>query len=527
MLPDLQFHKKLNYRTKLFLILVGTIVPLFGIVSFSFYEAFATGIDQRIFEQLHSVRSLKEKQIKQYIVKAKTTAELKDLPFNKLENQTSKEISDSLFNSLLIPVFDILLHREGLGHSGESYLVDSTKNLMSPSRFVNENEGQIMANTDPVALALRGLSGRGIYKDYRGIEVYSSYSSIDIFGRPMALLSEIDFEEGRSPIVALRNKMIAISFIILGLIIILAYIISNAISKPIRLMGKYLSEVTKNNRNISIAIPQSEDDIADMFRNLKDLIDAKEDAIKFAESLNYDNLESVHTENSSQLGLALLNMKNNLIEEKLKKNEIRRDSIKKVKEAEYNERIRLARDLHDGVGPLLTYLKLQVDAFNGLSQVEKTNLKDTIRQVITEVKTVSKNLMPTVLDDFGLITALENQIIELNRNGNIKATLNAHTEVDEKKLSNEIKNAVYRISQELINNAVKHSDGNEIICSISIFEDYISLSVSDNGKGFDQGYEDNGMGLMNVKDRLEILNGSFVMSRSDHWTILETEIPTK
>lgn len=528
MLSDPQFHKKLNYRTKLFLILVGTIIPLFGIVSFTFYREFTAGIDNRIFEQLNSVRSLKYRQIKQYVDKANLSDTLQDLTAISESKILAIQNGDTTQFLSLSPIFDILLHREGLGDSGESYLVDSTKKLVSPSRFISRSEqDKIIANTIPVDLALRKTKGQGIHKDYRGIWVFSSYSNIDILGKRMALLSEIDFEEGRKPIIALRNKMIGISFFVIILIVVLAYIISNAIAKPVRLMGKYLTEVTENNHSIPISIPESGDDIADMFRNLKDLVDAKEDAIKFAESLNYNDLEYAHTENRSNLGLALLNMKNKLLEEKQQKDEIRRDSIKKIKEAEYKERLRLARDLHDGVGPLLTYLKLQIEAFDSLTTQEKTTIKNTILQIISEVKMVSKNLMPTVLDDFGLIAALENQVNEFNRNDQIKVTLNAHSELDEMKLSNEIKNAVYRIAQELIHNAIKHSGASQIICSVSIFEDYVSLTVSDNGTGFKNDRDNNGMGLMNIKDRIETLNGMFVSERNEGWTVLEIEIPIK
>ncbi|HPN68281.1 MAG TPA: hypothetical protein PLZ32_02145, partial [Saprospiraceae bacterium] len=170
MLSDPQFHKKLNYRTKLFLILVGTIIPLFGIVSFTFYIEFTAGIDNRIYEQLNSVRSLKYRQIKQYVEKASLKDTLQDLKAISENRYLAIQKRDTTLYLSLAPIYDILLHREGLGDSGESYLVDSTKQLISPSRFIPRSEKEVIyANTIPVDLALRKKKGQGIHKDYRGI----------------------------------------------------------------------------------------------------------------------------------------------------------------------------------------------------------------------------------------------------------------------------------------------------------------------------------------------------------------------
>ncbi|MDR0436780.1 MAG: sensor histidine kinase [Bacteroidales bacterium] len=175
-------------------------------------------------------------------------------------------------------------------------------------------------------------------------------------------------------------------------------------------------------------------------------------------------------------------------------------------DGETQERTRIARDLHDGLGSLLSAVKLnlnQTKKNTDLKGKDLTRFDETLKMLdnsISEMRHIAHHLMPDVLSRFGLKTALTDfcnsiPIVEFNYFG------------DEKRLSAEMEVIVYRIAHELINNALKHSEASQIVVQIVQESDRLMLTVEDNGKGFDLNTTPMSMGLTNIRTRTASFGG--------------------
>lgn len=179
---------------------------------------------------------------------------------------------------------------------------------------------------------------------------------------------------------------------------------------------------------------------------------------------------------------------------------------------EENERKRFAKDVHDGLGPLLSVIKMLVSGIKDTNTVE-TNLKivNNTRQVIDEaietIREISTNLSPHILNSFGLKVALESFInkLKLVQDVEVKFVSNIMKE----RFNYNIEVIMYRIICELINNTLKHAEAKTI--NISLFKESTTLQLkySDDGKGFieESSLINMGMGLDNMINRLKSVNG--------------------
>jgi signal transduction histidine kinase len=185
-----------------------------------------------------------------------------------------------------------------------------------------------------------------------------------------------------------------------------------------------------------------------------------------------------------------------------------------VLQGEETERSRMARDLHDGLGGLLSGVKLSLSSMKGnvflsSGNVEKFDhalgLLDTS---IRELRRVAHNMMPEVLVKFGLNEALSDFCNSIN---NQSVQIHYQFYGIEKRIDSSYEINTYRIAQELINNALKHSLSSDLMVQLIQEEHRVHLTVQDNGKGFDTGILNNpdGTGIINIKSRVESLKGRY------------------
>ncbi len=197
-----------------------------------------------------------------------------------------------------------------------------------------------------------------------------------------------------------------------------------------------------------------------------------------------------------------------------------------VLKGEETERSRLARDLHDGLGGLLLSIKLSLSntkenmtfTEDGVDQYNKAlGLLDTSMK---ELRRVAHNMMPEALVKFGLKDALADFCSSLvNNESNTQITFQSFGE--EKRIDSRYEIGLYRIAQELINNALKYSKATELMVQLIQEADRVHLTVQDNGKGFDMEIlkTSKGAGIANIKSRVESLNGYFdIYSEPDKGT---------
>ena len=189
-------------------------------------------------------------------------------------------------------------------------------------------------------------------------------------------------------------------------------------------------------------------------------------------------------------------------------------AVRAVIEAEENERQRIAKDLHDGVGQMMSAAKMNLSAFESEINFANEEQKESLQKVIQlvdesckEVRTVSHIMMPNALLKNNLAAAIHDFVNKLNNK-----TLQAHVNtigLDERMDSN-IETVLYRVIQECVHNAVKHAGATTLDISLIRDKDGISGTIEDNGKGFDVADKENfeGIGLKNITTRIEYLKGT-------------------
>lgn len=185
------------------------------------------------------------------------------------------------------------------------------------------------------------------------------------------------------------------------------------------------------------------------------------------------------------------------------------------------ERKRLAMDLHDGAIANMGALRFMVDGF--FKNHEKYQVfVDSIMSVIRQLREVSHRMLPVGLHDHGLETTIQNLAESVNLSGKYQVSLNISLTSP---LSEKMEINLYYLINELINNATKHSKGNAIYVQLMEHKKSLTLSVEDNGGGFDQTVSTDGLGLRNIKSRVEYLGGKIEIISDDSSTIFLIEIP--
>lgn len=180
-----------------------------------------------------------------------------------------------------------------------------------------------------------------------------------------------------------------------------------------------------------------------------------------------------------------------------------------VLEGGEKERIRIAKELHDGVGQLLSIAKLSLTSIDPVPDNEKllANATQTLDDATREVRAVSHNLMPAVLSQLGLFAALRDLVEKINRSGKVTVYLNAIGL--EQRLTETAEIHIYRILQEVTNNIIKHSDAKEITIVLDNKDDSVKIEIKDDGRAVNESVLRNGTGLgwKNILSRVAMLNG--------------------
>jgi len=193
-----------------------------------------------------------------------------------------------------------------------------------------------------------------------------------------------------------------------------------------------------------------------------------------------------------------------------------------VLESESKERFRIARDLHDTVGQLLSVVKMNLS-----QSPENQSICDLVDQTITEVREISHNLIPEALN-FGLQRALEELAENSQKKGTLAVLLDFNIEQKMLKLNQEKELMLFRIVQELIGNTIKHAQASTINISFALNEKTLLINFHENGIGFDVNLikTSQGLGWKNTHARLNLLNGKInVVSQKNQGSKILITLP--
>ena len=188
------------------------------------------------------------------------------------------------------------------------------------------------------------------------------------------------------------------------------------------------------------------------------------------------------------------------------------NSMQSMIEGQEIERERIARDLHDSLGGLLSTIKLQFDSVKAKNEnikniKEYKNANKLLDTAVEEVRSISHNLQPGALMNLGLIPAINDLINRFD--GEHYPDIDFQHYLIPEKMNNMFTLSIYRIIQELLHNAIKHAKATEILLQINKENDEIVIQLEDDGVGFDiENLERIGMGLENIKSRINYLKGT-------------------
>ena len=296
------------------------------------------------------------------------------------------------------------------------------------------------------------------------------------------------------------------------------------LSEAENLLGnpKYALELFQNGTKLKDSIFNSENN--ETVKNLEDkrIIDLKNKELQ----INKMSIQKKSTLNKiligSSIGLLLIgflgyrNFRNKRKLQNLKISELEKDkqlfAIDTMLKTQEEERSRIAKDLHDGLGGLLSGTKLSFTNMkenllltpeNAIQFEKSIGMLDT---TIADLRKVAHNLMPEALVKFGLNDALNDFCSSIQLASNIKVD---YQKIGlERKIGNTAETFIYRIIQELVNNAVKHAEATEILVQVAFTNNKIIVTVEDNGKGYDKNLASTGDGLDNIAYRIKYLSGT-------------------
>jgi signal transduction histidine kinase len=355
----------------------------------------------------------------------------------------------------------------GLGKSGEVYLVGDDYLMRSNSRFIPNSVLNTSVKTVSTINAFKDEAGSSLIDDYRAVPCLSSYDRLSVRGLNWAIIAEIDYSEAMIPIVSLRNDIVFLSLIICIFLFSISHFISRTITNPIVRLKNAVLKIGEGDLDINLK-PKSEDEIG-------------------------------------LLTDAFNTMTQQLRDERLKR-------MSALYDGQELERQRISRELHDGLGQKLISIKLQLES---TSKQDAGEIKSTIDEVkvdflktIEEVRQISNNLAPNILNESGIDVALNNLCDSIKRTSRIDIELSVHgdyTANDPK-----VRFYIYRIAQEGLNNAIKHSGASKVQLQLIGSKDSIILIIEDSGKGFeyDSNYCTPCNGIYNMKERARLLGGT-------------------
>jgi two-component system sensor histidine kinase UhpB len=194
--------------------------------------------------------------------------------------------------------------------------------------------------------------------------------------------------------------------------------------------------------------------------------------------------------------------------------------------AQEEERARVARDLHDEVNQSLTGLLLRLEAVREeappalAAEVDET--KALANKAMRELLALARQLRPTALDDLGLTAAIAGQVKQASRPG-LEARL--ETEGDFSDLDDDVQLVVYRVAQEALSNAARHSEADRIVVTLRRSGDGVELEVADDGRGFAFEQSERGLGIGGMRERALLVGGELTIeSRPGQGTTVRLEV---
>jgi signal transduction histidine kinase len=398
---------------------------------------------------------------------------------------------------------------EGLGDSGQAYIVgpdnmlrsDFRFELEAPERHFRELESagvgrevidrirryhtailNLPAGADVAASIKRRERVTEIGTDFRGVQVIRSVAPLKVPGLDWSLVAEIEAEEALAPASALRNRILWIGLLIAGAFFAAARFLAGSVTRPVRALVQSASRL--GGRDFGVRVPvNSNDEIGELAASFN----------RMAENLERT---TVSKEELEVLARRLIT-------------------------AQEEERARLARELHDDLTQRLAAVAIEAgklerapaqDGERWRAGLER--IKSQMAGISAEVHGLSHRLHPATLQDLGLVAAVESEGRGFFERGGPPVSVD--TAGDLGNLSPDARLCLFRITQEALNNIRRHAEASEVSIHLERTANDVTLRIQDDGRGFDRTDPAwrPGLGLASMEERVRLLNGSLKIESS-------------
>jgi len=364
--------------------------------------------------------------------------------------------------------------------------------------------------------------GSVLYTNSDGKEVMAGFSDMKEFGVNKALnwnvINVTPMQKVIQPITETRNVLTAVGVLVSIMAVLVAYFLARSIALPLQRTVALAEEIRRGNYSHRL-----EENIGGEIGSLSTAINEMADRIeeRTAEIINRN--EKLTSE---------------IVERKIAQDRLKKLSNKIVRLQE-EERRRVSRELHDGINQLLVSVKYKIENFEEkFKGSPEEALKDMskaiifLEEAISEVRRVSHALRPSVLDDLGLAPAITNLSRIFSDRNQIDIEVNGVDEQTFARLPADVETAMYRIVQEALMNIEKHANATKVVIDVTHTDTNVTIRIEDNGEGFDlqkamrKTMSTQSMGLRNMRERIELLQGSFfIHSDVGKGTFVEIKAP--
>jgi len=362
-----------------------------------------------------------------------------------------------------------------IGETGYIYIIDQNGRLVSSPSPVSGQSPASTSTLSPTLTTAGGLSGpegrleTGVYQGLNGEPVIGRLAPIE--NSPWRVVAEIPVAEAND---RLRSLLIILSAILLfgvAVAISVARLFSRWLLQPIHVLHDSATRISEGDLAHRIALDR-EDELGFLASAFNQMVATLEQTI----------------------------------------NELRRVSLNLLSAQEV-ERRRIAREIHDELGQTLTALRLNL--WMGLQKQPDNQILAAAHQQATAVqekaRTLSHELRPAMLDDLGLLPTLEWYIDRVEQRANLAIVLD--TDLDEACLPSSIKTTLYRLVAEALTNITKHAQASVVEIKLTQEDQQLSLTISDDGLGFDTTRleKTQSLGIAGMRERINLLHGDFLI----------------
>ena len=364
--------------------------------------------------------------------------------------------------------------------------------------------------------------GSVVYTNTEGQEVMAGFADMKEYGKNNALnwnvINVTPMSKVIQPISETRNVLMAIGVIVSVMAVLVAYFLAKSITLPLQRTVALAEEIRRGNYSHRL-----EENIGGEIGSLATAINEMADRIE-------ERTAEIITRNEK--------LTSEIVERKIAQDRLKKLSHKIVRLQE-EERRRVSRELHDGINQLLVSVKYKIENFDekfkhspdeALTDITKAVI--FLAEAISEVRRISHALRPSVLDDLGLAPAITNLSRQFSERNQIDIEVRGVDEEIFERLPEDVETAMYRIVQEALHNIEKHANASNVVIDVTHTDTNVTIRIEDNGDGFDlqkamrKTRSTQSMGLRNMRERIELLQGSFfIHSDVGKGTFVEIKAP--